>query len=267
MTVIATNFLNLPFANEIMDAFKEYSNKYEFTANGVFRRITPLACPQCGKHMSHNGYNKYDILGLAIIKLGRYRCEKCNMNSQEENIFLDNIRVECSKVLEGLCQVLRNHDVSYEGISDVMNYLVPQGKDTICRKFSNSVASVQLPETSPIQIIHYDEQHPKAGRSQKFRLTLLNGVSHEVIAEELSDNKSQDAIKPFFKNNLKEIIEKSMPVFVVTDLGKGYAELIAEVFNGKAMHQYCIFHLNQNIAKEFSKNASMKDELFSPVQN
>ena len=37
MTVIATNFLNLPFANEIMDAFKEYSNKYEFTANGVFR--------------------------------------------------------------------------------------------------------------------------------------------------------------------------------------------------------------------------------------
>jgi len=77
MTAIATNFLNLPFANEIMDAFKEYSNKYEFTANGVFRRITPLACPQCGKHMSHNGYNKYDILGLAIIKLGRYHGSKC----------------------------------------------------------------------------------------------------------------------------------------------------------------------------------------------
>jgi hypothetical protein len=39
MTVIATNFLNLPFADEIMDAFKEYSNEYEFTAEGVFRRI------------------------------------------------------------------------------------------------------------------------------------------------------------------------------------------------------------------------------------
>ena len=37
MTVIATNFLNLPFVNEIMDAFKEYSNEYEFTAEGVFR--------------------------------------------------------------------------------------------------------------------------------------------------------------------------------------------------------------------------------------
>ena len=261
MTVIATNFLNLPFADEIMEAFKEYSNKYEFTANGVFRRITPSACPQCGKQMTHNGYNKYDTLGLAIIKLGRYRCGKCNLNLQEENIFLDNIRLECSKILDGLFQVLRNHDVSYEGISDVMDYLIPQGKDTVCRKFSNSVASVRLPETSPIRIIHYDEQHPKAGRSQKFRLTLLNGVSHEVIAEELADKKSQDTIKPFFERNLNEIIEKSKPVFVVTDLGKGYVELITEIFNGNAIHQYCIFHLNKIIANEFSKNAPMRDEL------
>jgi len=41
MTVIATNFINLPFARQIMDSFKEYSNDYEFTAEGVFRRIIP----------------------------------------------------------------------------------------------------------------------------------------------------------------------------------------------------------------------------------
>jgi hypothetical protein len=142
-----------------------------------------------------------------------------------------------------------------------MDYLIPQSRDTICRDFSDSVASVQLPEPSPIQIIHYDEQHPKAGRSQKYRLTLLNGVTHEVIAEELSDNKSQEAIKSFFKKNLKEVIEKSTPVFIVTDMGKGYKELIADVFNGKAIHQYCTLHLNQNIAKEFSRKCPMKDEL------
>ena len=205
MTVIATNFINLPFAHQIMDAFKEYSNEYEFTAEGVFRRIHPPACPQCGKRMSHNGYNKYHILDLAIIKLGRYHCSKCNISSQEENIFLERMKFEISKIFTGLYHVLRNHDVSYEGISEVMDYLIPQSRDTICRKFSDSVASVQLPETSPIQIIHYDEQHPKAGRSQKYRLTLLNGVTHEVIAEELSDNKSQEVVKSFFKKNLKKL--------------------------------------------------------------
>ena len=261
MTVIATNFLNLPFADEIMDAFKEYSNEYEFTAEGVFRRINSPACPRCGKRMSHNGYNRYHLLDLAVIKLGKYHCKKCNISSQEENIFLTKMKFEISKILTGLYQVLRNHEVSYEGISEVMNYLIPQSRDAICRKFSNSIASVQLPETSSIKIVHYDEQHPKAGRSQKYRLTLLNGISRDVIAEELSDNKSQGAIKSFFSKNLKEVIEKSMPIFIVTDLGRGYAELIVEVFDGKAIHQYCVFHLNKIIANEFSKHAPMKDEL------
>ncbi len=260
MTVIATNFINLPFAHELLNAFKEYSNEYEFTAEGVFRRIVPPACPQCGKAMSHNGSNKYHILNLAAIKLGRYHCGKCGLNLEEKNIFWNNMKFEIGGILTGIYQVLRNNDVSYEGISDVMGYLVPQGSDAVRRRFSDSVASVQLPETSPIQLIHYDEQHPKAGRSQKYRLTLLNGKTREVIAEEVSDNKSKETIKSFFKNNLKEIIDNSRPVFIVTDHGTGYAELITEVFNGNAIHQYCIFHLNENIAKEFSRQCPMKDE-------
>jgi hypothetical protein len=95
---------------------------------------------------------------------------------------------------------------------------------------------------------------------QKFRLTLLNGVTHEVIAEELSDRKSQAAIKAFFEKNLKEVIENSTTVFIVTDQDKGYADLISDVLNGNAIHQYCTFHLNQNIAKEFSRQCPMKDE-------
>ena len=261
MTIIASTFLNFPFANRIMNAFNEYSNEYEFTADGVFRRTNSPACPCCGKRMSHNGYNRYSILDLANIKLGRYLCKKCNISLQEKNIFWEKMNFEFNQIFAGLYQVLRNHDVSFEGVSDVMDYLIPQSRDTICRDFIDSVASVQLPEDSSIQVIHYDEQHPKAGRSQKYRLTLLNGVSHNVIAEELSDNKTQEAIKQFFEKNLKDIIAKSKTVFIVTDLGKGYAELIKDVFKGNAIHQYCLFHLNQIIAKEFSKQAPMKDEL------
>ena len=261
MTTIATTFLNLPFANQLLDAFKEYSNEYEFTAEGVFRRINPPACPCCRKQMCHNGSNISSILNQASIKLGRYLCRKCNISLQEENTFWANMKFEFGRILTGLYQVLRTHAVSYEGVSEVMDYIIPQSRDTICRNFSDSVAGVQLPDDSSIQIVHYDEQHPKAGRSQKYRLTLLNGVSHNVIAEELSSNKTQEAIKSFFRKNLKEVMEKPTPIFIVTDLGKGYAELITEVFNGNAIHQYCIFHLNKIIANEFSKHAPMKDEV------
>lgn len=261
MTIIATTFLNLPFANQILNAFNEYSNEYEFTANGIFRRISSPTCPCCGNQMSHNGYNEYSILDLANIKLGKYLCKKCNMSLQENNTFWEMMKFEINQIITGLYQVLRNHDVSFEGVSEVMDYIIPQSRDTISRDFTDSVASAQLPEDSPIQIVHYDEQHPKAGRSQKYRLTLLNGVSHNVIAEELSDNKTQETIKQFFGINLKDIIEKSTPIFIVTDLSNGYAELIKDVFKGNAIHQYCLFHLNQIIAKEFSKQAPMKDEL------
>jgi hypothetical protein len=261
MTAIATNLINLPFAQQIVDTFKDYSNDYEYTAEGVFRKTIPPYCPQCGKPMSYNGYNKYSLLHLAAIKLGRYYCSECRLNLQEENIFWENLKSDINRTLSGISQVLRNNDVSFECISDVMSYLIPQSRDTVSRHFSDSVANFELPEPSPIQFIHYDEQHPKARRSQKFRLTLLNGSSHEVIAELLSDNKSQEVIKSFFKNNLKEIIDRSTPVFVVTDMSNGYAELIADIFNGNAIHQFCLFHLNQIIAKEFSRKCSMKDEL------
>lgn len=263
MTTIATTFLNFPFANQIMDAFNEYSNEYEFTAGGVFRRINSPACPCCGEQMSHNGYNKYSILDLANIKLGKYLCKnkKCGMSLQEKNKFLEKMKFEFGRIITGLYQVLRNHDVSFEGVSEVMDYIIPKSKDTISRDFTDSVASAKLPEDSPIRIVHYDEQYPKMGRSQKYRLTMLNGESHNVIAEELSDNKTQEAIKQFFGKNLKDVIEKSTPIFIVTDLGNGYAELIKDVFKGNAIHQYCLFHLNQIIATEFSKQAPMKDEL------
>jgi len=261
MTIIATTFINLPFANQILDAFGEYSDEYEFTAEGVFRRINPPACPCCGKQMCHNGSNISSILDIASIKLGRYLCKKCNKSLQEKNTFWSDMKFEFSRILTGLYQVLRNHAVSFEGVSEVMDYIIPQSRDTISRNFSDSVASVQLPEDSSIQIVHYDEQYPKAGRSQKYRLTLLNGVSHNVIAEELSNSKTRESIKSFFRKNLKDVIEKSTSLFMVTDLGKGYVELIEAVFNGNAIHQYCLFHLNQIIAKEFSKNAPMKEEL------
>ena len=117
MTIIATTFLNLPFANRIMNAFDEFSNEYEFTADGVFRRTNSPVCPCCGKQMNHNGYNRYSILDLANIKLGRYICKNGNISSHEKNTFWENMNFEFNQIFMGLYQVLRNHDVSFEGVS------------------------------------------------------------------------------------------------------------------------------------------------------
>ncbi len=66
--------------------------------------------------------------------------------------------MDISGILAGSYQAIEKHEVSYEGISSAMNYPIPQSRETISRRFSNSIDNVHWPETSSIQIIHYDEQ-------------------------------------------------------------------------------------------------------------
>ena len=59
----------------------------------------------------------------------------------------------------------------------MMKLIFPRGKDTIHNDFTNSVEIAHIPPIEDIKIVHYDEQHPKIGRTQKFRVTLLDGVN------------------------------------------------------------------------------------------
>jgi hypothetical protein len=54
-----------------------------------------------------------------------------------------------------------------------------------------------VPSVKDIRLVHYDEQHPKAGRNQKYRLTLLDSVTRQVIAKELFDSKDSGTIESF----------------------------------------------------------------------
>ena len=54
-----------------------------------------------------------------------------------------------------------------------------------------------VPPIKDIRFVHYDEQHPKAGRNQKYRLTLLNSLTRQVIADELFDSKDAATIEDF----------------------------------------------------------------------
>ncbi|AKB32215.1 Mobile element protein [Methanosarcina siciliae HI350] len=87
-------------------------------------------------------------------------------------------------------------------------------------------------------MVHYDEQHPKEGRCQKYRLTLLDAKAQRTIADELFKDKSPETIKKFLQKNL----DASEPVFIVTDFDKRYPDILKEIFRDKLVHQYCLMH-------------------------
>ena len=109
-----------------------------------------------------------------------------------------------------------------QAISSIMELIYSRSKGTVFRDFNKMMEDVEIPQLKTSYIVHYDEQFPKEGRCQKFRLSRLDAKTKQKIAEELLDDKSPDTIKQFLISNL----DTSKPIFIVTDFGTSYPKVL-----------------------------------------
>jgi hypothetical protein len=257
MTAINCTLFELSHRDVLLSVFGEYSNDFEYTVDGIFRRRVSPLCSCCGARMVHNGYNIYQKKGLGSVKIGRYICPVCKESCEETRGFWEQMQAGFFGLLDRVYQLLRLHHVSYEGISEVMGLVFPKGKDAIASAFNGSVELAIVPPVGNILIIHYDEQHPKQGRSQKFRLTILDGVTGRPIADELFDAKDPETIKLFLAKHL----DPTRLTFIVTDMAPSYPEVLKEFFGNNLIHQFCLLHLNKRIVQDFPRHTTIAQEL------
>jgi hypothetical protein len=257
MTEIQLSLINFPHHENLSSILNGFSNEFEFTADGVFRRIAPPLCPNCGSPMSHNGFNTYRKRHLGETNIGRYLCGACGKSVEEDRTFWNNLKTGFFDILTEICLRLRLNHASYELIEEIMSFIYPRDKDTIRNMVQSAIEELKVPAVKDIHFVHYDEQHPKAGRNQKYRLTLLDSISRQVIADELFDSKDADTIEDFLRRNL----DTHKPVFIITDLYRGYSEIFKRVFGNKVTHQLCLLHLNKLIVNDFPRKTSIEQEL------
>ena len=257
MVTVNSTLNNFSEAPILIDLLGQFGNEYEYTTKGIFRRKTPPLCPICNNPMVHNGYNQYTKQGLGEVIIGRYKCSHCGNTQEETRSFWEDLKTLLLDSFNDFFQLLRYHKVSYEGISDIMDYIYPRSKNTILREFNRQMDQEYIPKLENVRMVHYDEQHPKAGRCPKYRLTLLDTITQRPLADELFDDKSSETIKKFLQDNL----DASEPVFIVTDFDLRYPEILKEVFGDKLVHQYCLMHLNKLIVSDFPRNTTIEQEL------
>jgi hypothetical protein len=248
------NFSELPILSEV---FGSFDNSYEYTADEIFRKKASPFCPKCNSPMVHNGYNIYGKKELGDIKIGRYKCPNCNCTYEENRSFWEGLKSVLFDSLDDFFKLLRSHNVSHEGISAVMDFIYPRSKSTIFREFSKDMEQETISHDENVRIVCYDEQHPKKGRCQKYRLTLLDPKTQRPLADELFDDKSPETIKNFLERNL----DTSEPVFIVTDFDTTYPEILKDVFGDKLVHQYCLMHLNKLVVHDFPRKTTIEQEL------
>jgi hypothetical protein len=257
MVAIDSNFNNFHNIPGFMDIFSGFDNDFEITSEGVFRLKNAPLCPSCDTQMNHNGHNKYTKKNLGTIKIGKYLCPCCEEPLEEDRSVWEKIKSEFFNQIRRIYRLLRNNNVSYQAISEIMKLIFPQSKGTVFRGFVESMEEVEIPESGKAYIIHYDEQFPKKGRCQKFRLTLLDAKTKNPIAEELFDDKNSETIKQFLISNL----DTTEPIYIVTDFGTSYPKILKEIFGDKLLHQYCLFHLNKLIGKDFPRKSTIAQVL------
>ena len=248
------NFSEIPIFHNV---FSGFGNEYEYTENEIFRKKNPPQCPKCDNNMVYNGFNSYTKKGLGTIKIGKYLCNSCNNILEEDRSVWENLKTLFSDLLGELYQLLRSNHVGYNAISQIMHLIFPQSKSTIFREFNRVMETVEIPPLENVLIVHYDEQFPKEGRSQKYRLTILDAETKRPLADELFDKKDPETIKQFLLANF----DTSKPIFIVTDFYSSYPSILKEVFGDNLIHQYCLMHLNKLIVNDFPKNTTIAQEL------
>jgi len=254
MDVIHTTFKNFSVFSEIFELFS-HAKGYEYSKKGVIRAIQKPDCPHCDNRCCRNGWDPITRKNLLTLKIGRFRCPRCGYEIKKDTSLFTKIIDDWYNTLSNFFLRLTDRDVALRVISELMEFLAPMSKDTVLRRICLALKQLVIPEIkTKYQVVHYDEQHPKKGRHQQYRLTLIDAITGKVIADELYDDKESKTVKKF----LTEFLDTSKELIIITDGCPWYPELLAELWGNKVKHQMCILHLNKLIVGDCGRLPSLQ---------
>ncbi|MBI5393465.1 ISNCY family transposase [Candidatus Woesearchaeota archaeon] len=253
MTEIYLNLNNFSNSEALLSLFPS-SNQYEFTSDKIFRLKNHIIC-SCEKEMVHNGYDYARKKGFGKVRIGKQLCKKCGKQYHEDKSFWKKLLFDWKEIINSMVLMFRDSHVSWEVMSKFMSFIIPCSKGKLMYLFNERIEQFEYPQDNFI-IVNYDEQHPKKGRTQKYRLTLLNYITKVPIADCLFDNKDDETIKKF----LKEHLDITKELIIITDCDRRYPQIFKDLWGKKVIHQKCLLHLNKLIVKDFEKSNSLLNE-------
>lgn len=251
MTEICLNLNNFLDFKQILALFPA-SNDYEFTGKKVFRSKKRIIC--CGQECVHDGYDFIRKKGFGKAKVGKQKCQICGKQHHEDKNFWKNLLEQWKELTTNFIMMLRDSHVSWDVASKVMRFILPCSKGKAMYLFNEKIEQFEYSQDNFL-IINYDEQHPKKGRTQRFRLTLLNYKTRTPIADELFDSKDDVTIEAFLRKHL----DTEKEIVIITDCDRRYPAIFQKIWGKKVIHQKCLLHLNKLVVNDFGRNISLQN--------
>jgi len=213
-------------------------------------------CPHCGSICNYNGSNKSGSIASrsidAFFKKGQQYCKKCDKTIMVENEFIDAMIRDSNQFIESNVISLREKCMSYPHISQHLSevYGIPIDSETVRHICENRLN--EWDDLDPEIIVSggfygYDEQHIKICGKNALRIVIIDYANSNVIYEQKHDTLTQEILADI----LKSVFGDKIPKGFVFDMAPMYPCVFKNVFGNKIKLQYCIFHLNKMILKEY----------------
>lgn len=242
-------------------------NFIDFKALGLFTGHTTISqvgivhtkrlnCRICGTLCSFNGSSnkgKHIFSKSATINFrkGQQYCPNCGKTIQVDNEWLNEMlnsfkQFIVSQVLSLSANLSEEEIVTH--LYDTMSVKVSKSAvHNIITKSNEDFENIEFDYEIKDHFYGYDEQYLKINGKRAYRLVFFDLKENKIIYEKIHYGFS----KKILKQVLTEVFGETKPKGFVVDMRIEYPNAFRDVFGRKIKIQFCVFHLNKLILKEY----------------
>ncbi|MHA1880480.1 MAG: hypothetical protein ACTSYG_08790 [Candidatus Heimdallarchaeota archaeon] len=226
------------------------------TKQGVIVHTKRVTCPCCGKICNYNGNSNKGKHSLTqssgnFLQKGQQFCPDCGKTIQVENTWLDELITSMKQFI--VSQVLslsngKSEDEIVEHFNSTMSIKIAKSTvHNIISKSHEELAALEFDYEVKENFYGYDEQYLKINGKSAYRLVFFDIKENKILYEKVHYRFS----KKILKQILKEVFGDKAPKGFVVDMKVEYPSAFKEIFGRKIKIQFCVFHLNKLILKEY----------------
>jgi hypothetical protein len=215
-------------------------------------------CGYCGRTCHYNGSSNTGkhILSRSnecFFRKGQQYCPTCERTIQVENEWIDNMLLSINQFVAS--QIISLSEQLSE--DEIISHLETTMSIKISKSTVHNVITQSNQKFEEIEFEYevkegfygYDEQFLKIDGKRAYRIVFYDLTENKVIYERIHYKFS----KKILQKILTEVFPNTKPKGFVTDMRVEYPSAFRSVFGRKVKLQFCIFHLNKLILKEYAE--------------
>lgn len=226
------------------------------SASGIVHTAR-VHCPGCGALCLYNGSSNKGrhILSRtsdSYLRKGQQYCPICEQTIQVDNPWIDTMIDSFNGYIESQVLSLSGRLSEDEIVTHLQNTTSIQiSKSTvhnIISKSNDDLDNVEFEYVIKDHYYGYDEQYLKIDGKRAYRIVFFDFKENKLVYEKIHYRFS----KKILKEILEEVFGEKAPKGFVVDMRVEYPKAFREVFGKHIKVQFCVFHLNKLILKEYA---------------